>query len=79
MEKRDLILELIDRYWKFDNEQEPITTLNDKQDLLRVIEIELEQRVADTRNKLSPIKNLLALLEKEYKDIDEGIDSNLLK
>ena len=31
------ILNLIDRYWKFDNDQEPVSNWHDKQDLLEAV------------------------------------------
>lgn len=31
------ILELIDRYWKFDNDQTPVSNWHDKQDLLEEV------------------------------------------
>lgn len=36
------ILDLIDRYWKFDNDQTPVSNWHDKQDLLKEIEHELQ-------------------------------------
>jgi len=57
------ILDLVNSYWKFDNGQCPTSTWHDKQDLLREIEFELEKQLADVRNKFSPIKNLIALVE----------------
>ena len=32
------ILRMIDAYWKFDKEQQPISSWNDKQDLLKAID-----------------------------------------
>lgn len=31
------ILDLIDRYWKFDNDQKPVSNWHDKQDLLEAV------------------------------------------
>ena len=31
------ILDLIDRYWKFDNDQTPVSNYHDKQDLLEAV------------------------------------------
>jgi septum formation topological specificity factor MinE len=31
------ILDLIDRYWKFDNDQTPVSNWHDKQDLLDAV------------------------------------------
>ena len=31
------ILDLIDRYWKFDNDQTPVSNWHDKQDLLEAV------------------------------------------
>jgi hypothetical protein len=36
-----IILDLIDRYWKFDENQQPISSWHDKQDLLKEVEKEL--------------------------------------
>jgi hypothetical protein len=38
----NIILELINRYWKFDNNQQPMSSWHDKQDLLKAIEHELQ-------------------------------------
>ena len=35
------ILDLIDKYWKFDENQQPISSWNDKQDLLKAVSEEL--------------------------------------
>lgn len=59
---KNKILDLVTRYWKFDSDQQPTSSWNDKQDLLKEIEkIQLED-LADIRNKLGPINNLLAML-----------------
>jgi len=31
------ILDMIDRYWKFDNDQNPVSNWHDKQDLLEAV------------------------------------------
>ena len=59
---KNKILDLVDSYWKFDNDQCPTSTWHDKQDLLQAIEDELGKQLADVRNKMSPISNLIALL-----------------
>jgi len=61
--KDNKILELIDSYWKFDDDQYPASSYHDKQDLLLAIEDELYAQLAAVRNKMSPIKNLIALVE----------------
>jgi hypothetical protein len=35
------ILDLIDKYWKFDEQQQPISSWHDKQDLLKTVQEEL--------------------------------------
>lgn len=35
---KDKILELINSYWKFDDDQQPVSNWHDKQDLLNEIE-----------------------------------------
>jgi len=60
---KNKILELVDSYWKFDDDQQPVSNWHDKQDLLEAIEDELGKQLADVRNKMSPVKNLIALLD----------------
>jgi hypothetical protein len=56
------ILNLIDSYWKFDD-QHPISSWHDKQDLLKAAEESLNKNEEDIRNKLTPFKNLLAIIK----------------
>ena len=57
------ILNLVNSFWKFDSEQQPSSSWNDKQDLLKEIEKIQFEELASIRNKLSPIYNLLTMLE----------------
>jgi len=36
------ILDLIDKYWKFDEQQQPLSSWHDKQDLLKAVREELD-------------------------------------
>lgn len=38
MSIKEEVLDLIDRYWKFDNDQTPVSNWHDKQDLLDAME-----------------------------------------
>ena len=46
------ILDLIDRYWKFDNDQTPVSNWHDKQDLLEAVRKAL--RIHDVSGSCSP-------------------------
>ena len=35
---KEKILQMVDAYWKFDNQQQPISSWHDKQDLLKSLE-----------------------------------------
>ena len=49
------ILNLIDRYWKFDNDQEPVSNWHDKQDLLEAVRKALRiNDVSVAKRKLCP-------------------------
>ena len=50
---KNKILDLVNRFWKFDSEQQPTASWNDKQDLLKQIEKEQFLELADIRNKFS--------------------------
>ena len=39
------ILQMVDAYWKFDNQQQPISSWHDKQDLLKALEELLQPAV----------------------------------
>jgi len=62
------ILNLVNSFWKFDSEQQPASSWNDKQDLLKEIEKYQIEELANVRNKLSPMSNLLAILESSSND-----------
>jgi len=57
------ISNLVNSFWKFDSDQQPASSWNDKQDLLKEIEKIQFEELANVRNKLSPMCNLLAILE----------------
>lgn len=42
---KNKIIQMVDAYWKFDNEQQPISSWHDKQDLLKALEELLQQPV----------------------------------
>ena len=69
---KEKIIELINTYWKFDNDQEHTSTWHDKQDLISAIEqlnigsvSESTLTAPDIRNKLSPITHLISMVERE--------------
>lgn len=57
------ISNLVNSFWKFDSDQQPSASWNDKQDLLKEIEELYFEELANIRNKLGSMNNLLALLE----------------
>jgi len=57
------ISKLINSFWKFDSDQQPTSSWNDKQDLLKEIEKIQFEELADIRNKIGPINNLLKILD----------------
>lgn len=61
------ILELVDKYWKFDESQQPISSWHDKQDLLKKIESILE---------LKEGKREMELLIDFSKRLDKLYDNN---
>ena len=42
---KEKILQMVDAYWKFDNQQQPISSWHDKQDLLKALEELLQHAV----------------------------------
>lgn len=42
---KEKILQMVDAYWKFDNQQQPISSWHDKQDLLKALEELLQPAV----------------------------------
>jgi hypothetical protein len=50
------ILDLIDRYWKFDNDQTPVSNWHDKQDLLEAVRKAL--RIHDVSSSGCPCNEL---------------------
>jgi hypothetical protein len=57
------ILDLIDRYWKFDDNQTPVSNWHDKQDLLEAVRKAL--RIHDVVGQSEQLKAFLTWLEKE--------------
>lgn len=57
------IIELINKYWKFDEDQQHLSSWHDKQDLLKELNKIQSVPLPELRNKLSPISNLIAILE----------------
>lgn len=39
------IIQMVDAYWKFDDNQEPVSNWHDKQDLLKTLEVSLQPAV----------------------------------
>lgn len=46
------ILQMVDAYWKFDNNQQPISSWHDKQDLLKALEELLQPAVSGRSEQL---------------------------
>lgn len=42
---KEKILQMVDAYWKFDNQQQPMSSWHDKQDLLKALEELLQHAV----------------------------------
>ncbi len=42
---KEKILQIVDAYWKFDNQQQPMSSWHDKQDLLKALEELLQHDV----------------------------------
>ena len=64
------ILDLIDRYWKFDNDQTPVSNWHDKQDLLEAVRKAL--RIHDVRGSLQDIQEIIEFLQWAFKKVDKG-------
>ena len=73
------IIELVDNYWKFDDDQFPVSTLHDKNDLLDEIEKVFKEKPKSSINELADdfkkyTKELLSSEEKVSKFLqDAGI------
>lgn len=76
---KNKILNLVNNFWKFDSEQQPASSWNDKQDLLKEIEKEQFTELADIRNKLGNINNLLTMLTTASKNDELIINGELYK
>ena len=50
MQDKEHILKLIDSYWKFDNNQQPMSSWHDKQDLLNEIDKYLSENKVKCTN-----------------------------
>ena len=57
---KEKILQMVDAYWKFDNQQQPISSWHDKQDLLKALEELLQPAVikslSDLNGKTIPVR-----------------------
>lgn len=56
------IVDLIDKAWSCDKSQDIATQWHAKQDLMQAVRAEFDAELANTRNKLGPVKNILAVL-----------------
>ena len=65
------ILKLINDYWRFDNNQQPLSNWHEKQDLLEEVQQALN-KAAVSNPWLSPIESERAWQEKHIKKIWEG-------
>jgi len=81
------IIDLIDKYWKFDEDQQPLSSWHDKQELLQIISNRLEklvsQKTADTEEILSAVKDtisdgqLMSMEESTEKELQKHYDKTL--
>ena len=60
------ILDLIDRYWKFDNDQTPVSNWHDKQDLLEAVRKVL--RIHDVVGRSELLFAFIAEIKSEFAD-----------
>jgi|GEM_PF-6650245 len=61
------VIELIDAYWKFDDQQQPIASWHDKQDLIKAIESlpsDNRDAVIEKQGELKFISQLIKLSSK---------------
>lgn len=61
------ILDLIDRYWKFDDNQTPVSNWHDKQDLLEAV-----RKALHIHDVVGQSELLKALLSKVVDEFDSG-------
>lgn len=59
---------MVDAYWKFDNQQQPISSWHDKQDLLKALEELLQPAVIKSLPDSDEIKTLTRSLDKLQDD-----------
>ncbi len=58
------ILDLIDRYWKFDNDQTPVSNWHDKQDLMEAVRKAL--RIHDDAGRSEQLKAFKQFCQDNY-------------
>ena len=63
---KEKILQMVDAYWKFDNQQQPISSWHDKQDLLKALEELLQPAVI----KSLPDSDEIRMKERELDEKD---------
>ena len=64
------ILDLIDRYWKFDDNQQPVSNWHDKQDLLEAVRKALRTHDVSGRSEQLPPNSIT---DKEYNDLMKAL------
>jgi hypothetical protein len=60
------ILELVNSYWKFDDNQQPVSNWHDKQDLLKAIDKLLSQY--DLGNEIKELNRLISIANEEKRE-----------
>lgn len=68
MKQRHKILELIDAYWKFDNNQHPMSSWHDKQDLLKEVEKALEPESLNLEERKMKFAGDVKIIGSQYND-----------
>ena len=66
---KEKILQMVDAYWKFDNQQQPISSWHDKQDLLKALEELLQPAVIKSLPDSDEIR--MKARELDEKDFDQ--------
>jgi len=49
MKTKEQIIDLVDKYWKFDESQQPMSSWHDKQDLLKLLAFELTEKESEVK------------------------------
>ena len=70
------ILDLIDRYWKFDNDQTPVSSWHDKQDLLEAVRKALRKN--DVAERGEQLKAFNTWFQKNGQLYEWGIDESVI-